>query len=181
MGERKFNRKRRNSVKRTNLFFLGLLLLVAVLVACGPAGVPEGATTEAPEGDVAPRPTVTSGPAPESETEAEEGYPAPRAATATPEGYPAPPTAAPREAYPSADGTVWVIQPVGVQCEGDKYETLQEAVTELEEASVTVSASQSTSLMVCQACGCPTSEHFRVQIAAEDLDTAADLGWTAEE
>lgn len=168
-------------MKRTSLLLLGLLLLTAVLVACGPAGVPETTTTEAPEGDVEPRPTVTPGPAPESETEAEEGYPAPPEPTATPEGYPAPPTAAPREAYPSAEGTVWVIQSVGVQCEGDKYETLQEAVTELEEAGVAVSASQSTSLAVCQACGCPTSEHFRVQIAAEDLGTAADLGWAAEE
>ena len=140
------------------LVLLGLLL---GLVACG--------------GDVeTPAPDVTEPTA----------YPGPARPTVTsiPEGYPAPTEPALPEAYP-AGATVWVLRPLGEQCvdpETYEYAEVDEAVAALEAAGVEVVASETVSLVVCEACDCPTSEHFRAQIAAEDLATAETLGWYRE-
>lgn len=159
-----------------------LLLLVSVvwvlLSACGSAdpGVlePEPAfpgLEEAPAG----QPTVES-----------PGYPAPEiVAPPTPTfnpDYPAPPTLAPTvDPYPG--GLVWIIRPVGIQCEegtSPGYGDLRETTSTLTAAGVTVAGAEMAELMVAASCGSPTSAHFRVQIAAENLQTALSMGWTQE-
>ncbi|MCZ7668709.1 MAG: hypothetical protein M5U34_16690 [Chloroflexi bacterium] len=35
-----------------------------------------------------------------------------------------------------------------------------------------------TELMVCSACDCPTSAHYRAEINAADMNKATALGWT---
>lgn len=169
-------------------FFLLSILMALVLVACqGSSPAPEGTETPPP----APTTSEATGiiPTPASEEPAE---------TATPSSYPARPTtsspesgyppeeleeSAPPPAYPPGE-PVWVVRPVGEQCADESafaYDSLQEAVSALEEAGVTILSSESVALMVCEACGCPTSEHYRVQVSGEDVRTARSLGWTTEE
>lgn len=137
----------------------------------------------------------SSAPAPEMPTSASEepagtatpgSYPARPTASSSESGYPAEPEepaeSAPAAAYPPGE-PVWVIRPVGEQCADEStfaYGSLQEAVSALEEAGANVLSSESVDLMVCQACDCPTSEHYRVQILGEDVQTVRSLGWTAE-
>ena len=161
---------------------LVFLLLLVMITACRQPPDPGVATSPASEpGEGRPTPTTGSTP-----TTASDGYPAPPLPTPTspPDGYPAPEAAAatPRPgAYPAAGDVIWIVRPMGEQCADPAYDSLEEAVAALEAAGVSVSASEMTSLAVCQACGCPTSEHFRAQIDAEDLDKATGLGWTPGE
>jgi hypothetical protein len=95
------------------------------------------------------------------------------------DGYPAPPPP-PADAYPAAN-RLWIIHPAGEQCaESLIFESLDEATTDLEEAGIIVFEAEEVGLMVCEACGCPTSQHFRAQIGANDLGRAMDLGWQEE-
>ena len=103
---------------------------------------------------------------------------------ASPEaGYPPPSEeSAPPAAYP-ADEPVWIVRPRGEQCADEssfEYASLRDAVSALEEAGVTVLSSESVEFMVCQACGCPTSEHYRIEILGEDVETIRSLGWRTE-
>jgi hypothetical protein len=170
-----------------NSWLIGMLFLFT-LSACQTATEEPPPTTPASESeDVAPQSTDQ----PDDEldkvpaTVPPAGYPAPAIAptTAPSEGYPAPPTLAPPlEAYP-AEASIWMLLPVGEQCaeaDGNGYADLQEAVAALEAAGVPVDAAEMTELVVCQACGCPTSAHYRVQISAENLDRATALGWLVE-
>jgi len=50
----------------------------------------------------------------------------------------------------------------------------------LEEKGVTVFKSEPFGMAVCEACGCPTSEHYRINIDANDLVKAVALGWNRE-
>jgi hypothetical protein len=78
---------------------------------------------------------------------------------------------------------VWILRPYGEQCEDSStylYQDEKEAAQALEEQGVTVLDMETVGLMVCEACGCPTSEHFRLQISAQDLAAAEALGWTQE-
>lgn len=171
-------------------FFLLSALLVVALSACqGNSPAPEVAT------ETPPPARATS-----AATEMPASTPEEPAATATPDNYPARPTAsspetgypeapeepdesAPSAAYPPGE-PVWVIRPVGEQCADEgtfDYASLQEAVSALEEAGVNVLSSESVDLMVCEACGCPTSEHYRAQVSGEDVATARSFGWTMEE
>ena len=77
-------------------------------------------------------------------------------------------------------GTVWLIRPQGLQCEGNQFEDLKEAVNALTSRGVTVLASEEISLNVLAVCGAPTSTHYRVQIGVSDVDTAVGAGWTEE-
>jgi hypothetical protein len=61
------------------------------------------------------------------------------------------------------------------------YADLQEAVAALIAAGVPVYETGMVDLIVCAACGCPTSAHYRVQISQSDLVNAEALGWSAEE
>ncbi|MDX1687773.1 MAG: hypothetical protein R3248_07300 [Candidatus Promineifilaceae bacterium] len=167
------------------LFFLLTVLLALALGACqGSPPVPE--ETETPP----PAPTASES------TETPSADPAAPEATATPDDYPAQPTAsAPESGYPAAPEEsappsayppgepVWVLRPLGEQCAEEstfEYASLEEAVSALEEADVNVLASETVSLMVCEACGCPTSDHYRVQIMGEDVETVRSMGWRTE-
>jgi len=83
-------------------------------------------------------------------------------------------------AYPEGT-TFWITHAAGLQCEQPLiYPTLDDAVRALEENRVAVISAESFDMMVCQACGCPTSEFYRVNIDAYDLDTAISIGWNRE-
>jgi hypothetical protein len=167
-------------MRKIYLFFMSILLLTA-LVACGPSSseattTPERTEPEGEEGDVIPRPTIT----PVSGSEEEEPMPE---TTTVPEEYPPPvaPAAQPEAVYPGDEETVWILLPMGVQCEGDgPYSTLEEAVLALDEAGVIAVDQATIELPVAQACGQPSSEHFRVQILAAGLPQAESLDWHLE-
>lgn len=168
------------SVKKY-ILFSGLVLML-LITACG------GDTAETPTAEVEP---LATEPAPALPTfdavQPEPGYPGPETAEPLPgspdsSGYPAPPPATPApESYP--EGTLfWMIHPVGLQCEESPiYPQIEDAISALEEQGVEVLRSEPVSMLVCEACGCPTSEHYRVQIEAGDLETAIAIGWTREQ
>jgi hypothetical protein len=178
-------------IRKQQLYYLGFfILLAALLAACGPPApeleeMTEPAATTAPADaeETAPRPTVTPDPNLADEEEGEAGYPAQPAATAVPqeEGYPAPTPIPTIDPYPNADELVWVRRAAGEQCaESDPLE-MREAMATLADAGIEVREQTSVEMAVCQACGCPTSLHFRAQIAPEDVPQATELGWQVEE
>ena len=159
-------------MKSKDIFIVMGIVLMAVLVACN--GTDGDGTAEPPSGDA----TATA-PIPSTD-----GYPAQPTPTATslPEDYPAPTPVPPPTEYP-ADMEVWLLRPLGEQCvdpESYEFADLDAAVGALEEEGVEVLASEVIQLSVCEACDCPTSEHFRVQIRAADLGVAQSLGWMQE-
>ena len=91
------------------------------------------------------------------------------------EAYPVatpPPTLNP---YPG--GFAVILLAAGAQCEEVAVPNLSAAIGMLEEAGIVVLAAEEIAMNVCQACGCPTSVHYRAQIHPEDLETAYELGW----
>jgi hypothetical protein len=158
-------------MKRLLMLTMILTLLVAGCsdTAVTPETVEPEPTVESDEG-IFPRPTVTP-------DETRESYPVPEAATPDSD-YPAPEALPTRDPYPVVEGYIWVVHPVGEQCEdGRFFDDVNAAITALEEADVEVTAGATINLNVCLACGCPTSEHFILQIDEEDLSTAERLGW----
>lgn len=172
-------------MKKVSIILLSVVFLVG-LVACGPAdGDPVEATPEqtVPEeegdGSTFPRPTIT----PESGSDTE-GYPAPQPEVVNPsEGYPGVPVLEQvSNAYPAVAGMTWLVFPTGVQCEeGKVYENLDEAISALEEADVTVNDEGSISLNVIALCGAPSSQHYLAQVADADVAAAEALGWSIYE
>jgi hypothetical protein len=160
-----------------------VLLFSLIIAACGSTLSTE--TLPEPEtNNQGPRPTpTTENPAAES-IDSNAAYPgAAPTATAYPEGYPAPQVIPTYDPYPANGDTVWVLYPVGIQCEdaaGSTYTSEQEVVSGLTAAGITVHNVTTTELMVCTACGCPTSAHYRAEIEASQLDAVIALGWTAE-
>ncbi len=160
-------------------FWVGALLLLIVVVGCGPALEVETPIPDVPaeepatenEGGISPRPTVTN--APPSTDTPPLGYPAGSAPERQPE------TA--RDPYPASAETVWVMIPMGIQCEDSQFATLADAVTSLRSAGIIVYQSSVENMMVCQSCSCPTSEHYRAEIAVDYLKTAVNLGWVETE
>jgi hypothetical protein len=156
-----------------------------MLIACGPVAedataVPDSNESNVEDGEeVFPRPTITPVPQEDSSESVIEPE-----ATAVPDDYPPQPTpvVVPEAAYPSAGGEgVWVVFPVGVQCEGDgPFADIDAAVTALDDVGVTVTNQEMVELPVATVCGQPTSEHYRVQILSGDLAEAEDLGWLAD-
>jgi hypothetical protein len=148
---------------------LGALLLVA-------CGGPETAATPTPTPTVMALPqidptppTVDAYPAPiqpVQPAEPADGYPAAPASPALPSGYP-------------GDAT-WFILPAGSQCEEPLYADLQAAVAALQGAGISVITAETVTLPVCQGCGCPTSEHYRVEIPAGAANAAMALEWMPE-
>lgn len=165
---------------------LTLILVVIFLAACQTADEAEPTIQPSSETDAFPRPTVTPIPDPENESQGvlPEGYPPPPSPVPSPEGYPAPPTPQPTlDPYP-VGGYLWIIRAVGEQCteaDDNDYADLQEAVAALAAAGVPVRGSGITELIVCAACGCPTSAHFTVEIESSSLSRAESLGWTEKE
>jgi hypothetical protein len=103
------------------------------------------------------------------------------------DGYPAQPQPTdPAAAYPAAGEAQdlvegWVVLPAGEQCADNlAYPTSDTAVAELEAAGLTPLAVEETELLVCEACGCPTSAHYRVLLSPEDMAIALSLGWQRE-
>ena len=174
---------------------IALFLMLFVLAACGPdqpeAVEPTTAspTTAPAENEVAPRSTVTP--------VADDGYPAPEEVGAPAEGYPLiAVTAVPNDGYPMIDYAalptrnpypaegeyIWVSVPMGEQCaESVTYPTMQDAVWVLQGEGIGVFGQRVDELMVCTACGCPTSTHYAMQILATDLAAAEELGWQESE
>jgi hypothetical protein len=105
----------------------------------------------------------------------EPGYPAPSLPTAISPGYPAPSPVATLDSYPG--GFAIFTQPAGLQCEDPTFANMDAAVAQLEEAGIEVLKISRVDLMVCEACGCPTSEQFRVSIDPADVAAALLLGW----
>ncbi|MCP4424422.1 MAG: hypothetical protein GY803_08030 [Chloroflexi bacterium] len=185
---------------RAFYWFLSLMFL-AFIVACGPAAPVENERGEAleiePDGpsvdgpSIAPTQAAEQNNLPENPTNTPpllpEAYPDPSTPTSppAPEGYPAasviPPTPIP--AYPVLDEFVWIVRPVSEQCaepDQNNYADLQEAVAALTAAGITTGKAEMTNLIVCSACGCPTSAHFRIQIGPADLPAAESLEWAPE-
>lgn len=160
----------------TRLLMLIMMAALLLVAACNNTAVsPTDDTVQtAPETDegIFPRPTITPD-APGSE----QSYPIPAQPTLATD-YPAPEVMSAPDPYPVVDGYVWVVHPVGEQCEdGRFYNNVNAAVTALTEADIEVQRGTITSLNVCMACGCPTSEHYRLHIAEDDLSKAEALGW----
>ncbi len=170
-------------------WYIGVLLLTIIATACGPAAETNAPSTvpATPETEgvleVATQPATATESAPPPD--APEAYPAQPTAVPLPEGYPA--AAEPIatvDPYPEAvDGFIWMLLPVGVQCEDNAsiYTDLQDAVAGLTAVNVLTGQSETTDLMVCSACGCPTSAHYRVQVSVEDVNAAQALGWNREQ
>jgi hypothetical protein len=169
---------------------ISLFLILIALTACGPAAETVEPAAPKPEGalEVVTQPAplemeATTPPEPAPQLDAPESYPSPPTAVPLPEGYPAPQPQATINPYPEAiDGFIWMLLPVGIQCEDDSspYADLAAAVAGLTAVNVQTGQSETTELMVCSACGCPTSAHFRVQVSVADVNAARILGWERE-
>ncbi len=115
-----------------------------------------------------------------------EDYPPPQPALPVPAtyppDYPGPPTLMPTvDPYPG--GMVWIIRPVGIQCEDGTapgYGDLQESVATLTAAGLRVVDSEMIEMMVTTSCGSPTSAHYHIQIDVADLNSALSMGWEQE-
>lgn len=140
-----------------------LIFMAMVLAACNGAAVDEEPTAR-------PTPTIAE----EAPTTDGEGYPAQPTPEAPAAGYPAA-----GEGEELTEG--WVVLPAGEQCAEElAYPSADDAVAALEEAGVTILSVEETELVVCEACGCPTSAHYRVLVSGEDMATALSLGWQPE-
>jgi len=165
-----------------------LILTLILLAACQGTNGDGGATsTPTPDDEVVPQESPTSSGVPGGEATPipADGYPPPPPTPIpSPEGYPGPPTPFPTvDPYPAGE-LIWIVRPVGEQCadaESSEVSDLQEAVAELAAAGVPVESSGTVDLVVCAACGCPTSTHYRVQIQAANFSRAESLGWVRGE
>lgn len=170
---------------KTKLLWLLALALLLVAVGCGSRTAPidsapaqeglEGPST--PDAGTAPsnipRATIT----PSGAGDQTESYPAP-VPPLVDQGYPPLAQQLPRaDAYPAVAGHVWMSRPAGEQCAEVPPQTLDEALSELQGANVEALTPNTANMMVCEACGCPTSLHFWAQIPQEAVKTAESLGW----
>ena len=153
------------------IFFVSIILII-LLAACSSASDDELQATPndtqldeptapdtaypglaSPPAELMPLPTAASG-----------AYPIQEEPWSTPDPYPG--------------GVAIIIHPAGEQCaETLIYPDLDSAVNTLEEAGVTVVDAEQFEEVVCQACGCPTSQYYRLQIEPESLSKAMALGW----
>lgn len=160
-----------------------VLLFALVITACG-SSLSTETRTESEDNNLSPRPTPTTESRTSESLELDAPYPgAPPTAMPLPEGYPAPQIIPTYDPYPADGETAWVLYPVGIQCEdasGSTYTSEQEVISGLTAAGITVHNVSTTELMVCTACGCPTSAHYRAEIDANQLDAVIALGWEAE-
>ena len=149
---------------------LMMLILLGWLAACG--GETNPGLQSTPTAPNAPRPTVTNAPL----TEGGQPYPPPQPTAAPQLGYELPTPKPTVNPYPA--GLVWLIKPIGEQCQEPAPEAdLSSAIAELEEDGVTVEASGITAVTVCASCGCPTSNHYRALVSEEFPPQAEAVGW----
>ena len=80
-----------------------------------------------------------------------------------------------RDAYPGGFGVF--IRPAGLQCEDPIYNNADAAIADLQEAGIEIIEVSQVEIVVCEACGCPSSEQFRVSIDPADIAAALRLGW----
>lgn len=73
--------------------------------------------------------------------------------------------------------TAWVSHPVAKQCEEVYYPSIDSAKSFLENNKVEVLEIKKMQLMVCAACGCPSSGHYIAKIYLNKIDNAKTLGW----
>ena len=160
------------------------ILLSIIMTACGTSIPTETRPASENNAPSQGRPTPTIENLPADPTELPLPYPGlPTTDTSLPEGYPPPQEFPTIDPYPVNAGTVWVLYPIGVQCEDasvGKYHSQQDAKAGLTAAGLTVHDVTTIELMVCSACGCPTSTHFRAEISETDLEKAISLGWEPE-
>lgn len=175
-------------MKNRSLLISAFILLAAfLLVSCGTAPPANISLTPSPQpqGDAA-EPALEPAPTTASQPTAEPlpgDYPAAEPALPPqptyPPDYPGPPTMVPTvDPYPG--GMAWIIRPVGIQCEegtAPGYGDLAEAEATMSAAGIRVVDAEMIEMIVPTSCGSPTSAHFRLQIEAEDLDSALSFGW----
>lgn len=149
---------------------LVLVMLLLMVTACT-AGPEETPTATAPAANDTPAPGLEPAATPLPATETPEGYPGPGATI---------PELMPTSPYP-ADSEFWLVRAAGLQCEDPAYPDLQSAVAALEGAGVTILESEEADLGVCEACGCPTSQHYRIRVLGSDITRAQALGWVIEQ
>ena len=165
-----------------------IILGIFLITSCGTAPPAETTMTPAAEpsdSDAGPvlEPAATAPALPTAEP-LPENYPPPAQPIqpANPSDYPGAATSIPTvDPYPG--GMVWIIRPVGIQCEDGTalgYGDLKESVATLTAAGLRVADSEVIELMVTTSCGSPTSAHYRVQISSDDLDSALSMGWERE-
>jgi hypothetical protein len=184
------NREMMISPNRTEGLMKKLLLLLILLAALALTGCfGDDEATDEPGDDVPGLPAVTpdgsgtdgsdNGDEPGTdgypEPPGEGGYPAPIPPTPLPPGYPAPIPQPTLDPYPG--GFAIFTRPAGVQCEEETATDIDAAVAELEGAGITVQEISLIEMKVCEACGCPTSEHFRALIDPAGTEAALLLGW----
>jgi hypothetical protein len=158
-----------------------VFLFILITTACG-SSIP---TTTRPANESnntnQARPTPTSEGAIPVSTDLPLPYPgAVATAVTTSDNYPAPQEFPTIDPYPAESSTVWIVHPIGIQCEDaatSKYQSEQDVDAGLTAAGITVHEVTTTELIVCSACGCPTSIHYRAEINASDLNKAISLGW----
>jgi hypothetical protein len=159
------------------VLLLPAVFFLIVLAACNGGATEEPGTEPAEESQTIAPTATQAAPAEETPTSEPTAYPAFR--TPTPPGadggYPASTPLPTYDPYPG--GLAAIVHPMGLQCEDVIFEDLSAAVGSLEEAGIVVVAAEEIGLEVCEACGCATSEHVRVQINVEDLDRALEMGW----
>lgn len=163
-------------MKKLALLFTAVLLLTA-LAACNGEADDEPAiepTVENQTGAATPTLEVLTKEVP---TFIPSAYPAfsPPVPPGSDAGYP---VFTPQPFNPYPGGLATILHPMGLQCEEAIFPDLSAAISSLEEAGIVVVAAEEIGLEVCEACGCATSRHFQLQINAEDLDRALELGWT---
>lgn len=162
---------------RKLVLFTTAIVVLLLTAACG-AGNDVDSTAE-PTEDNSTQPATPTLEAPPVETPTDEPAAYPVVPTPTAPGmdgaYPIFTPEPTRDPYPG--GLVVILHPAGVQCEEPALPDLSAAIGSLEEAGITVLAAEEVTLNVCEACTCPTSEHYRIQISPKDLDKAYELGW----
>ena len=102
--------------------------------------------------------------------------------TPLPDGYPTPADAEAADPYPAGDQLL-ISKPLGTQCSDPatfEYANLNAAVNALIANGIRVYSARITNRMVCEACTCPTSEHFEMIVNPEDAAAAVNLGWNIE-
>lgn len=164
---------------------LTLSIILVIFAACGTAP-PARPTPSENSSQPQSSPALPTLPLPPTVEPVPEAYPPPQLeipeqATHEP-GYP-PPATFPPTVDPYPGGLVWIIRPVGVQCEEGTalgYGDLGESVATLTAAGLQVEASEMLERVVPAVCGSATSAHYRIQIKVDGLDTARSMGWERE-
>ncbi len=156
---------------------IGFFIIVVFLAACGGGRSDSPATSSPSDGPLPALNTPDSGGELPTATVSNPSYPGPPTLGA---GYPEPPTPLPtRDPYPG--GMAVIVHPLGEQCSDDPfYADVDDAVEQLEAEGIKVLGSEEVDLVVCSACGCPTSTHIQLQISPDDLAKAESLGWRRE-